>query len=91
MDGLGEALLVEAEQGDAVRFAPEGQGVRHGGVDFRVVANDAVVAGILGAYDERLVFDGAKTVETPCVPGDGTGEFEFHDGFWGRDRRSVPL
>ncbi len=34
---------------------------------------------------EDVHFGGAEAVETPGVPGDGVGEFEFGDGF-GRER-----
>jgi hypothetical protein len=54
--------------------------VAEGGIELGGTAGD-VIGRVGGAEGVEVHFDGAEVVETPGVPGDAAGQFEFDGGF----------
>ena len=80
LDFAGDALLVDGEEGEFFGVAPEGAGLRKGGVDLGVFGDDVGVRGGV-AEGEDVVFDGAGAAEAPFVFGDGLGDLRFEGAF----------
>ena len=93
MEAAGHSLLVEAHPFEAVRFLRWVSLVMAVWTVRRKVSDLFAASASRGAsvrQREEIHFGGAKAVETPCVPGDGVGEFYFVD-FSAPVRRRIRL
>jgi hypothetical protein len=79
-----DTLLVERQEFEVFRFGGEDSRGGVCGLDLRVFFGEFI--GVLGeAEGEEVVFDGARSVETPAVGRDTLGELDFEGPFGAMD------
>ena len=82
LHGFVEALFVQGEELELVRFPGKDAGGVEGGIDLLVIG--VKLAGVaLLAQGEEVVFDGAGPVESPTVGGDALGQLGCHSALGG--------